>query len=508
MKSREGVYMHTVVLKGEATLHDYVDVVYRGKVISLSPSLVERVKHLRDRIEAFTAEGRVMYGINTGFGALKDTVILPDHLKDLQHNIVRSHAVGVGDPVPEVVSRGMLFLLINSFSKGYSGVRPALLQRLVDMLNAHIHPVVPRWGSVGASGDLAPLSHLALAVIGEGDVFYKGKRMNAAEAFEKAGMPPTFQLDAKEGLALLNGTHFMLSMLIDAYLKTKNIWSCYLSTFAVFAEVMETVSTPFDPRIHKVRRDKYALEVAQIIREKLKGSKLIDRHPEMVQDSYSIRCFPQIASPIARAIELTENLIDEEINAVTDNPLVFEEEVLSGGNFHGAPIAWVSESLKTAIADMGNVSIAHMEWLLNPRYNKERGLTPFLTKEPGLESGFMIVQYMAASRMAHIRVLSHPASVDNYYTSALQEDVISLGAVSVDNLHVVLQDLAYIVAGESLMIYKAIFIKDIYDMLSSHGKEWVDTHKPLIGDKILGGDSYVAPILEGLALKYLGEEVM
>ncbi len=500
--------MNTVILEGDATLSDYVDVVYRGKELYLSPSLIERVKHLRERIKSFTAEGRVMYGINTGFGALKDTVILPNHLKDLQHNIVRSHAVGVGEPVSEQVSRGMLFLLINSFSKGYSGVRPALLQRLVDMLNAGVHPVVPRWGSVGASGDLAPLSHLALAVIGEGEVFYKGQRMPASEVFKKVGMEPVFGLDAKEGLALLNGTHFMMAMLIDAYLKAQNLLNHYLSTFAVFTEVMETVSTPFDTRIHEVRRDKYALKVARIIKDKIHDSQLIDRHPEVVQDSYSIRCFPQIVSPILRALELTEHLIADEINAVTDNPLVFEEDVLSGGNFHGAPIAWVSEALKTAVSDLGNVSIAHMEWLLNPRYNKERGLTPFLTKEPGLESGFMIVQYMAASRMAHIRVLAHPASVDNYYTSALQEDVISLGAVSVDNLHVVLRNLAYIVAGESLMVYKAVFIKDIYDMLSSHGKEWINTHKPVIGDKILGGDSYVAPILEGLALKYLGEEVM
>ncbi len=499
---------HKVMIDGDITLDDYVSVVYRGKEPVLSPSLIERVKSLRERIEQFTAEGRVMYGINTGFGALKDTVILPDHLRDLQHNIVRSHAVGVGELVSEKVSRGMLFLLVNSFSKGYSGVRPILLERLVDMLKHGIHPVVPKWGSVGASGDLAPLAHLALAVIGEGDVFFKGKRMPASASFKKVGMPEKFDLDAKEGLALLNGTHFMMSMLIDAFLKASSLWDHCLSLFAVFAEVMETVSTPFDARIHKVRRDKYAEKVASQIRERIKGSGLIDRHPELVQDSYSIRCFPQIASPIVRAFELVNGFISGELNAVTDNPLVFDDDVLSGGNFHGAPLAWVAESFKTALADLGNVSIAHMEWLLNPRYNKDRGLTPFLAKEPGLESGFMIVQYMAASRMAHIRVLAHPASVDNYYTSALQEDVISLGAVSVDNLHTVLKNLAYIVAGEALMVFKAVCLKGIYGKLSPHGRKWVDSHTDVINCKILNGDKYVAPILEHIAHKYLGEEVM
>ncbi len=500
--------MHTLMVEGDITLEDYIDVVYGGKAVSLSPSLIERIKHLRLRIEKFTAEGRVMYGINTGFGALKDTVILPDYLKDLQHNIVRSHAVGVGEAVSEDIVRGMLFLLINSFSKGYSGVRPVLVKRLEKMINYRIHPVVPIWGSVGASGDLAPLAHLAMGVIGEGEVFYDGKRMPAHHAFEKIGEMPYFQLEAKEGLALLNGTHFMLSMLIDGFLKATSLWKNYLSLFAVFAEVMETVSTPFDRRIHEVRRDKYAEAVAFQIRDMIRDSRLIDRHPDMVQDSYSIRCFPQISSPIVRSMELVKSFIESEINAVTDNPLVFEDDVLSGGNFHGSPLAWIAESFKMALADLGNVSIAHMEWLLNPRYNKERGLTPFLTRNPGLESGFMIVQYMAASRMAQIRVLSHPAYVDNYYTSALQEDVISLGAVSVDHLHMTLQNLAYIVAGEALMVYKAVHIKGIYDMLSTHGRSWVDIHKHWIEDKIIEGDQYVAPVLEGLASKYLGEEVM
>lgn len=495
--------MEEIVLDGELTLDDYIDIVYRGKAVRLSPSLVNKVDYLREKVEKFTSVGKIVYGINTGFGALKTTIISSDHLRDIQRNIVRSHAVGVGEPLSEDLSRGILLLLLNSLSKGFSGVRSLLLFRLISMLNNNIHPVIPRWGSVGASGDLAPLAHAASALIGEGDVFFRGTKLKASEAFIIVGDEPSFELEAKEGLALLNGTHYMLAMLIDTFIKAKRLVDEYMSLFSVFMEVMETVSSPLDERIHLVRRDKYALKAASIIKEKLSGSKLVDRHPDIIQDSYSIRCFPQIVSPVFRALELAENFINNEINAVTDNPLVFEDTVLSGGNFHGAPLAWVAEALKIALSDLGNVSIAHMEWLLNPKYNKDRGLSPFLANDAGLESGFMIVQYMATSRMAQIRVLSHPASIDNYYTSALQEDVISLGSVSVDNLANVLKNLAYIIAGESVMIYKAIHIKGIYEDLSHHGKKWFDFYKDVIGSKILLGDWYIADILEILAKYYL-----
>lgn len=495
--------MEEIVLDGELTLDDYIDIVYRGKAVRLSPSLVNKVDYLREKVEKFTSVGKIVYGINTGFGALKNTIISSDHLRDIQRNIVRSHAVGVGEPLSEDLSRGILLLLLNSLSKGFSGVRSLLLFRLISMLNNNIHPVIPRWGSVGASGDLAPLAHAASALIGEGDVFFRGTKLKASEAFIIVGDEPSFELEAKEGLALLNGTHYMLAMLIDTFIKAKRLVDEYMSLFSVFMEVMETVSSPLDERIHLVRRDKYALKAASIIKEKLSGSKLVDRHPDIIQDSYSIRCFPQIVSPVFRALELAENFINNEINAVTDNPLVFEDTVLSGGNFHGAPLAWVAEALKIALSDLGNVSIAHMEWLLNPKYNKDRGLSPFLANDAGLESGFMIVQYMATSRMAQIRVLSHPASIDNYYTSALQEDVISLGSVSVDNLANVLKNLAYIIAGESVMIYKAIHIKGIYEDLSHHGKKWFDFYKDVIGSKILLGDWYIADILEILAKYYL-----
>ena len=286
--------MDEVVLDGEFTLDDYIDIVYRGKTVKLSPSLIKKVDYLRERVESFTSSGRIVYSINTGFGALKNTIILPDHLRDLQRNIVRSHAVGVGEPLSEDISRGILLLLLNSLSKGFSGVRSVLLFRLISMLNNSIHPVIPRWGSVGASGDLAPLAHAASALIGEGEVFFRGAKLKASEAFTVVGDDPFFELEAKEGLALLNGTHYMLAMLIDAFIKAKRLVEKYISLFSVFMEVMETVSSPLDERLHRVRRDEYALKAANIIKEKLSGSRLVDKHPDIVQDSYSIGVFPKL----------------------------------------------------------------------------------------------------------------------------------------------------------------------------------------------------------------------
>lgn len=492
--------MDVIHLGGEIGLDEYVSAVYGGAEIFIPPHIFEKLADIRRRLEKLTAEGRVIYGLNTGFGALKDRVIDSDHINQLQHNLLRSHAVGVGEPLPSPLARGMLFLLAASLCRGYSGVRPVLVQRIVNVFNAGLVPYVPRYGSVGASGDLAPLAHMALAIVGEGYFLVDGEKAKADGVLERVGVIPSrFPLSFKEGLAMINGTHYMLSILIDDYLKAQRIVNWYIRLFALYGELMETISTPFDSRIHRVRKDKYAEKVAGLIRRLWEGSHLIDSNPEMVQDSYSIRCFPQIMSPVMRALDVVRNVVDSELNAVTDNPLVFDEDVLSGGNFHGAPLAWAAESLKMAISDIGNVSIAHMEWMLNPRYAVQRGLRPFLATDPGLESGFMILQYMAASRMAQIKVLSHPASVDNYYTSGLQEDVISLGSVSVWNLREVLENLAWIVAAEAVMVVRGISMRGDCENLSPAGRKFMEGILDVVGDKILSGDVEVSDSVQKLA---------
>jgi len=492
--------LDVVHLGGEVNLDDYVRAVYGDAQISVSDDVLSKLLDIRAKLEKLTAEGRVIYGLNTGFGALKDSIVDSEHVNQLQHNLLRSHAVGVGEPLPSYLVRGMMFLLASSLSRGYSGVRPQLLQRIVDVFNSGLVPYVPRYGSVGASGDLAPLAHMALAIVGEGSFLVGGKRIEAAKVLDDVGIAPTrFTLSFKEGLAMINGTHYMLSILIDDYLMAERLVNWYIRLFALYGELMETVSSPFDLRIHRVRRDRHAEQVATRVLELWEGSQLIDSNPELVQDSYSIRCFPQIMSPIKHALDVVFETIDSELNAVTDNPLVFGDEVLSGGNFHGAPLAWAAESLKVAVSDIGNVAIAHMEWMLNPRYAVQRGLRPFLATNPGLESGFMILQYMAASRMAQVRVLSHPASVDNYYTSGLQEDVVSLGSISVWNLREVLRNLSWVVAAEALMIVRGVYMRGDWEFVSPNGRKLMEDILSLVGDKILSGDVEVSDAIQKLA---------
>ncbi|KXH80823.1 histidine ammonia-lyase [Sporosarcina sp. HYO08] len=453
-----------VVLTGQSlTLKDMSKILFDGEMVTASEDSWKRVEDSRKAVEQIVEEGRVVYGITTGFGKFSDVLIEPDHVEELQLNLIHSHACGVGDPFPELVSRAMLVLRANALLKGFSGIRKTVIERLLQFVNAGIHPVVPQQGSLGASGDLAPLSHLVLPLLGEGEVFYKGKRMDAQHAMAEEGIFPII-LTAKEGLALINGTQAMTAMGVVTYLEAEKLAYESEAIAAMTMEGLKGIIDAFNEKIHIVRGYPEQIAVAKRMRDHLEGSQLTTRQGEIrVQDAYSLRCIPQVHGASWQTLNYVKEKLEIEMNAATDNPLIFDggDVVISGGNFHGQPIAFAMDFLKIAVAELANISERRIERLVNPQLND---LPPFLSAEPGLQSGAMIMQYAAASLVSENKTLAHPASVDSIPSSANQEDHVSMGTIGSRHAYQIVGNARRVLAIEAICAMQAAEIRGLEHM--------------------------------------------
>jgi histidine ammonia-lyase len=436
------------------TLERLASVVFGGAPCALAAAARERVGEGRAAVEAALESGAAIYGINTGFGDLASVRIGPEKLELLQEKLILSHAAGMGEPLPEAAVRGMLLLRANTLARGCSGVRPELIDALLGLLNAGVLPVVPSRGSVGASGDLAPLAHLALPLIGRGRVQSDGAELPAAEGLARAGLAP-LTLQAKEGLALINGTQAMTALLALAVLEARRLARAADLIGALSTDALRGTDTAFDPRIHALRPHPGQVASAANLWRLLQGSAIRESHrlgDVRVQDPYSVRCMPQVHGAARDLLADVERKLAIELNAVTDNPLVVPGpgsdsgyDVLSGGNFHGEPMAFAADVLTLALAELGAISERRIEKLTNAAFS---GLPPFLVRDAGLNSGFMIAQVTAAALVAENKVLAHPASVDTIPTSADKEDHVSMGMGAALKLGVVVDNLRRVLAIE------------------------------------------------------------
>lgn len=440
--------------------------------VVISENSMQLVRESRRAVEKVVADKKTVYGINTGFGKFSDVIIEEKDVEDLQLNLIRSHACGIGDPFPEIVSRAMIVLRLNALLKGFSGVRPVLVELLAALVNKRVHPVIPQQGSLGASGDLAPLSHLALVLVGEGQVHgEKGYPVEAATVLSEKGIEPIV-LQAKEGLALINGTQAMVAMGVVNYFEAEQL--AYDSEWiaALTMEGLEGIIDAFHPAVHEARGYPQQVAVAKRVSEWLDGSKLITRQGEKrVQDAYSIRCIPQVHGASWQALDYVKEKLEIEANAATDNPLIFDggELVISGGNFHGQPIALAMDFMKIAVAELANISERRIERLVNPQLND---LPPFLSPQPGLQSGAMIMQYAAASLVSENKTLAHPASVDSIPSSANQEDHVSMGTIAARHASMITQNVRRVLAIECICALQAVEFKGTEKMSPTLRDKW------------------------------------
>ncbi|MGC2352235.1 MAG: histidine ammonia-lyase [Candidatus Udaeobacter sp.] len=431
-------------LKGEQiSLVQLAAVAVGGEAVQISLVARPRILASRKAIEQIVERDAVVYGVNTGFGKLSDVRIPQGELRQLQLNLVRSHACGLGNPLSEPEVRAMIVLRANVLALGFSGIRCEVIELLCEMLNRRVYPVAPEKGSVGASGDLAPLAHLALSLIGEGEAFFEGQRMTGAEALRRAQLTP-LQLEAKEGLALLNGTQAMHAVGGLALLRAKRLSRIADVAGAMSLEALKGTPAAFDSRLQDARPHPGQKAVAEHLLSLMEGSEIRQSHLESdprVQDAYSLRCMPQVHGAVRGALAHCEDVLLIESASATDNPLVFAEssEVISGGNFHGAPLALGFDYAAIAIADLMGISERRTDRLVNP--DKNEGLPAFLAREPGVQSGFMTAHVVAASLVNEARVLAHPASIDNITTSGGKEDHVSMGMTSALKLRAIV-DLA------------------------------------------------------------------
>ncbi|HUD31340.1 MAG TPA: histidine ammonia-lyase [Novosphingobium sp.] len=417
-----------LLIPGEVPLADWRSV-YRGAPVRLDPACAPRVAESAAAVSRILAKGEPVYGINTGFGKLASVRIGDDDLATLQRNIVLSHAAGTGAPSPVPVIRLMMALKLASLAQGASGVRPETVDLLAAMLEKGLTPVVPCQGSVGASGDLAPLSHMAATMIGVGEIFFGDERLPATEALRKADLEPTL-LGPKEGLALLNGTQFSTANALAGLFEAELLFRSALVTGALSTEAAKGSDTPFDPRIHTLRRHRGQIEVADALRGLMTGSAIRASHLEndaRVQDPYCLRCQPQVMGAALDILRQAATTLEIEANGVSDNPLIFPEtdEALSGGNFHAEPVAFAADMIAMAICEIGSIAERRIAMLVDPALS---GLPAFLTPRPGLNSGFMIPQVTAAALVSENKQRAYPASVDSIPTSANQEDHVSMAA--------------------------------------------------------------------------------
>ncbi len=436
--------------------------------ISLSKDTKEKITHSAKYVINKSEGNDSIYGINTGFGNLANVKIDKSDLNKLQRNLVSSHAVGVGELLPNKIVKLIIVLKIYALAQGYSGASLALVERLCEFINLELYPCIPSKGSVGASGDLAPLAHLSQALIGEGYVNYKGVKLSASKALAKSNLKP-IELGPKEGLALLNGTQVSTAIALNAYFETENLFLSAIISGALTLEAIKGSITPFDERIHEARGQKGQIDVAKELIKLIDGSEILKSHAncDRIQDPYSVRCQPQVMGACLDSIRYIASILSIEANAVTDNPLVFadDNEIISGGNFHAEPVALVADQLAVAIAEMGSISERRSALLVDSNLS---GLPPFLIKKSGLNSGFMIHQVTAAALVSENKLFAHPASVDSIPTSANQEDHVSMATHAAYRLINMNENLSYILAIELLS--------------ASQGMEF---HKPLKTSSLL-----------------------
>jgi histidine ammonia-lyase len=456
----------------DLTLADVREVVYENRPVLLQPEARQAVQKARAVVEDLLAHDRVAYAVNTGVGQLSDVRIAAEDIRKLQVNLLRSHAVGMGEPLGEDVVRAMVLLRANSLAKGFSGVRTEVIDMLCEMLNRGVHPVVPSQGSVGASGDLAPLAHLALVLIGEGEAQYKGKRLAAADALRQADMPPLV-LEAKETISLINGTQAMLAMGLLATMQAETLADSADVIAALTVDALRGTDVAFDERIHAARPHAGQSAVAQNLRRMLEGSQIRESHRECgkVQDAYSLRCIPQVHGAVRDTIAHCRSVFEIEMNSAVDNPLVFhairkvgapkplvgetaDGDVLSGGNFHGEPLAFALDFMAIALSALAGISERRIERLVNPSLNE--GLPPFLAPGAGRNSGFMMPQVTAAALVNENKVLSHPASVDSITTSGNKEDYVSMGMTAANKLQHIVANTRNVLTIEALAVAQAI----------------------------------------------------
>ncbi|HOH98023.1 MAG TPA: histidine ammonia-lyase [Candidatus Cloacimonadota bacterium] len=450
--------MQEIIIDGSSLSLEAVEqvAVHHAK-IRLADSSLLKVQKCRDYVEKVIANGDIIYGLTTGFGKFSTVNIPQENIAELQVNLIRSHAVSVGEPYDQAITRAIMLLRIAVLAKGHSGIRLETLNTLVDMLNKGVHPVIPKRGSVGASGDLSPLSHLALVLLGEGSAEYQGEIVSGALAMQKAGITPV-QLAAKEGLALNNGTQVMAAIGVLILLEAERMCKQADIIAALSIEALKGTPRAFDELIHQLRPHPGQMTVAANIRNLIQGSKLRESHLNCgnVQDAYSLRCTPQVHGAVRDALKYARSVLEIEINSATDNPLIFpdEQKVISGGNFHGEPLAIALDAMGIAIAELASISERRIEQLLNPALS--RGLPPFLAKRPGIDSGFMITQFTAASLVSENKVLAHPAAVDSIPTSANQEDHVSMGSISAIKLLQIAANVRSVLAVEYLIATNAV----------------------------------------------------
>ncbi|MFI5890948.1 histidine ammonia-lyase [Actinoplanes sp. NPDC051513] len=474
-----------------------VSAVARGDVrVELAPATVEAMATSRAIVDTIEESGRPVYGVTTGFGALAGTFVAPARRAELQHALIRSHAAGIGAPMPREVVRAMMLLRVRSLALGHSGVRPALAQGLVDLLNHDITPWVPEHGSLGASGDLAPLAHCALVLLGEGWVVGKdGERVTAAEALRAAGLAP-LDLAAKEGLALINGTDGMLGMLLLAIEDARHLFAMADVTAALAIEAMLGSERPFLPELHAIRPHPGQADSAANIHKLLQDSAIMDSHRDdlahAVQDAYSMRCAPQVAGAARDTLAFVATTAGRELVSVVDNPVVLPDgRVESTGNFHGEPLAFAADFLAIAAAEVGSIAERRVDRLLD--VTRSRDLPPFLSPDAGVNSGLMIAQYTAAGIVAENRRLAVPASADSLPTSGMQEDHVSMGWAATKKLRTVLDNLTSLLAVELLSAVRGLQLRAPLRP-SPAGRLAIAAVAPFAGQP--GPDIFLAPVLE------------
>ncbi|QVK17290.1 histidine ammonia-lyase [Mycoplasmatota bacterium] len=451
----------TVVLDGNhLNLDEFIQVVRFKKSVELSEDAIGKIKKSRTIIDKIVDQEKVVYGVNTGFGKLANVVISKDEVSQLQENLLKSHACGVGNYFDKEVTRGIMLLRVNALAKGYSGIRLETLERLMFYLNEDILPLIPEKGSLGASGDLAPLSHMALSLIGLGKVLCKDKQVEVSEVLKTYGMKPLDKLLAKEGLSLINGTQAMTS--VGAITTYDAIQLSKLADIAgsLSMEALFGIRDAMNEKVHLVRGQIGQINSAKNILSLTANSQYITSQGDIrVQDAYSIRCMPQVHGASKDALKYIKEKVEIEMNAATDNPLVFDENtVISGGNFHGQPMALSFDFLKIAISELANISERRLERLVNPSLSE--GLPAFLVKKSGVNSGFMITQYSAASLVSENKVLAHPASVDSIPSSANQEDHVSMGTIAARGAKEILYNAQSVLAIELLASAQAIDFRE------------------------------------------------
>src|SRR5271165_5927053 len=456
----------------DLTLDDVRSVVLDRRPVMLAPEARLSVDRARAVVEDLVENNQAGYAVTTGVGQLSDVRIPHDDIRQLQINLLRSHAVGVGEPLSEEVSRAMILLRANSLAKGCSGVRCVVIDTLCDLLNRGVHPVIPSQGSVGASGDLAPLSHLGLVLIGEGEARFNGKRIGGAEALKQAGIKPLV-LEAKETISLINGTQAMLAVGLLATMQASILADTADVIGALSLDALRGTDVAFDERIHQARPHPGQLRTAANLRKMLEGSSLRDSHRDCdrVQDAYSLRCMPQVHGAVRDTLTHCREVFEIEMNSAVDNPLVFPEEkrvgapkrpmgaqvpgvIISGGNFHGQPLAFALDFLAIALTGLAGISERRVERLVNPTLNE--GLPAFLAPGAGINSGFMMPQVTAAALVSENKVLAHPASVDSITTSGNKEDFVSMGMTAANKLKKVVENTRNVLAIEALAAAQAL----------------------------------------------------